>query len=64
MAITHWETSKKPLFVKTFWKDGQRHVILQKEENKIKTSKYFFPIITTYLKKFVKDKLNFPLLHF
>lgn len=27
----HWESSNKPLFIKTIWKDGQHHVLLKKE---------------------------------
>lgn len=30
--MTHWESSKSPLFVKTIWQDGQHHVILGKNE--------------------------------
>lgn len=28
----HWESSRKPLFIKTIWKDGQHHVILNENE--------------------------------
>lgn len=29
----HWESSKRPLFIKTVWKDGQRHILLNNENN-------------------------------
>lgn len=30
---THWESSKKPLFIKMIWKNGQHHALLKKEES-------------------------------
>lgn len=32
--VTHWESSKRPLYVRTIWKDGQHHVILDKTKEK------------------------------
>ncbi|XP_074033569.1 uncharacterized protein [Leptinotarsa decemlineata] len=31
MMVAHWESSKRPLYVKTIWKDGQHHVVLREE---------------------------------
>lgn len=30
--VVHWETSLKPLYVKTVWIDGRRHAILSKDD--------------------------------
>lgn len=36
--VTHWESSRRPLYVRTIWKDGQHHVILDKtKENFLDT---------------------------
>ncbi|KAH1005002.1 hypothetical protein HUJ04_006084 [Dendroctonus ponderosae] len=36
--VTHWESSRRPLYVRTIWKDGQHHVILDKtKENYLDT---------------------------
>lgn len=32
--VTHWESSRRPLYVRTIWKDGQHHVILDKTKEK------------------------------
>lgn len=32
MVGNRWESSNRPLFIKTVWKDGQHHVIFKKEE--------------------------------
>lgn len=29
--VTHWESSRRPLFVKTVWRDGHHHVLLENE---------------------------------
>lgn len=39
----HWESSKRPLFIKTIWKDGQRHVLLSKEDPTIKIRRHITP---------------------
>ncbi|XP_066252080.1 uncharacterized protein [Euwallacea similis] len=28
--VTHWESSRRPLYIRTVWRDGQHHVILDK----------------------------------
>lgn len=33
--VTHWESSTRPLFVKTVWRDGQHHVVLRKDEEPV-----------------------------
>lgn len=30
--VTYWESSKRPLYLKTIWRDGQHHVVLEKED--------------------------------
>lgn len=30
--MVHWDSSTRPLFVRTVWRDGQHHVLLQKED--------------------------------
>ncbi|KAF7279848.1 hypothetical protein GWI33_006656 [Rhynchophorus ferrugineus] len=30
--VMHWESSQRPLYVKTIWRDGQHHVILDKNK--------------------------------
>ncbi|XP_050512259.1 uncharacterized protein LOC126888231 [Diabrotica virgifera virgifera] len=37
--VTHWESSKRPLYFKTVWKDGQHHVILNCRENIVPNKK-------------------------
>lgn len=32
---THWESSKRPLFVKTVWMNGHRHVLLKRNETNL-----------------------------
>ncbi|XP_050294279.1 uncharacterized protein LOC126734627 [Anthonomus grandis grandis] len=32
--VTHWESSRRPLYIRTIWKDGQHHVILDKAKEK------------------------------
>lgn len=36
--VVHWETSLKPLYVKTVWIDGRRHAILSKDDPIAKTT--------------------------
>lgn len=31
--VTYWESSRRPLFVKTVWRDGQHHVLLENESD-------------------------------
>ncbi|XP_057654167.1 uncharacterized protein LOC130892665 [Diorhabda carinulata] len=52
--VTHWESSKKPLYVKTIWKEGQHHVILNCKEH---SRQYKNPSMTrcTYNKRTVKS---------
>lgn len=42
--LTHWESSKKPLFIKMVWKNGQHHALLKKEQStenlKLNTSNF------------------------
>ncbi|XP_066146655.1 uncharacterized protein [Euwallacea fornicatus] len=30
IMVTHWESSRRPLYIRTVWRDGQHHVILDK----------------------------------
>ncbi|KAG5864986.1 hypothetical protein JTB14_036349 [Gonioctena quinquepunctata] len=32
--VTHWESSRRPLYVRTIWKDGQHHVVLHEENSR------------------------------
>lgn len=36
--VVHWETSLKPLYVKTVWIDGRRHAILSKDDQVAKAT--------------------------
>ncbi|XP_030747752.1 uncharacterized protein LOC115876193 [Sitophilus oryzae] len=32
--VTHWESSQRPLYIRTIWKDGQHHVIFDKSKER------------------------------
>ncbi|RZB40729.1 hypothetical protein BDFB_008743 [Asbolus verrucosus] len=32
MVVTRWESSSRPLFVRTVWRDGHRHVVLREDD--------------------------------
>lgn len=43
----HWESSDRPLFIRTVWKDGQRHVLLKKEKPTAETLRHSSPRSST-----------------